>query len=314
MKIARPRGLPYALGIILLITIFYYTAYSEEPTVGLTGGVQQLHGNSTYKIGFSSLPATANDLEGFPISELKFPLNVYLLSVSGNLSFQRWQMNLALKKKLTQRAGIMKDSDWRYDAGMAIPANYSENKTHLNAFVVDGVLLYNFLRKANWSFGGGIGYLAQSFGFSTTNIMQQDFAEPSAEVYTVAGPFIDYDIEYSIPYLQGKINYCFKEGFALAAEFGYSFLVKVKDYDYHLKAKKTSFGTCDGDAYLFSLQAMLHKHNAVVLIAECTYMMIDTKGEQTELYDYEISTTSTRYNETIASKQLALTVSIGYEF
>jgi len=78
-----------AAGLVLGRVI---SVYAEGHEVNLTVDIGKLSGNTTYQIGGTvNIPGLGSQELHFPISELEFPLDVYMVSVGGNIAFaEKW--------------------------------------------------------------------------------------------------------------------------------------------------------------------------------------------------------------------------------
>ncbi len=169
-------------------------------------GCEMFRGNTAFQIG--NVPA-ADDILGrdpfFPVSELKYPLDVYMGRLDVGLSINRWSLSAYAEKNINDGAGKMKDSDWavpwkdpvgtpweedwwiwRYvdelgnDLGN-MKDIYSESESDLDALILDCKIEYKFydtkIKKSvdtsvNASFG--IGYMYQKHSYDTRLIAQYD--------------------------------------------------------------------------------------------------------------------------------------------
>ena len=90
--------------------------YPNEISFDLALGIGKLDGDSTYKTGYSSLrpPKDQSELNGFPISKLEFPLDVYLIAGKGVINYKRLKVRVDARKSISSDAGHMEDEDWLY--------------------------------------------------------------------------------------------------------------------------------------------------------------------------------------------------------
>ena len=64
------------------------TVAAEEPKIDVNLGTGMLRGDTTYQIGGTvTSPYYGREEVHFPISELAFPLNVYMVSAEGYIEF-----------------------------------------------------------------------------------------------------------------------------------------------------------------------------------------------------------------------------------
>ncbi|MBU1163723.1 MAG: omptin family outer membrane protease, partial [Proteobacteria bacterium] len=221
----------------------------ERAKFDLTLGHGMLRGDSTYQIGGTvDTPSGSSEIH-FPLSELEFPLDVYMVSLGGSLEFaEKWKLNANVKKNITSDAGKMKDSDWGvfFDDPNSLDI-YSESDADLEALITDINLRYRFYKKSNWSFIAGLGYLRQNFDYEVSNLDQW---YPSLNDYYgydighdyVSGKVLEYEVTYSIPYMEIGTQFKIKDKFSVEASLGYSPIVNVTDEDNHILRSKVSEG------------------------------------------------------------------------
>jgi len=273
------------------------SAYAEGPGVNLTLGIGKSGGDSTYQIG-----GTVDHEElHFPISELEFPLDVYMVSVGGSIELrEKWKVSVGVKKNITSDAGKMKDSDWGYYWLAGYPWGeqdtldiYSESDADFHDLMMDINLRYRFYQMPNWWFTAGVGYIRQNFDWEVSNLDQW---YPSSTYYFgydfahdyVSGPVITYKARYSIPYMEIATGLKIKDGFHVEASLGYSPMVNVTDEDNHILRDRVTKGDCDGDAVLFSLKGHYEFWNPWFLTIQVGYMNIDTDGKETQYLGGEL--------------------------
>lgn len=120
------------------------SADAVKPKFDLRAGMGVMSGDTTYEIGGEFSGSFAYTYR-FPISELKFPLDVYMASAHGTLNFQdRWSIHVNGKKNITDDAGKLEDSDWGiwYEEGCPYCSSdsldiFSESDAELDALIID---------------------------------------------------------------------------------------------------------------------------------------------------------------------------------
>ena len=297
-------------------------AYAQVPEVDLTVGTGTLRGHTTYRIGGTVGTASGSYDYHFPISELEFPLDVYMFSVRENVQFaEKWKVSAGVKSNITKDAGKMKDSDWGYyflrgDAWAEQDTLdiYSKSDAELDAFIWDINLGYRFYEKSNWSLIAGLGYIQQKFDYEISDLDQW---YPSDSYYFgvsfphdyVKGKVLKYEVAYSIPYVEIGTRLRIKDIFSVEASLGYSPIVNVDDEDQHLLRSKVNKGDCSGDAVLLSLEARYDFLSNWFLTLQVDYTKIDADGES-RAYFYDV------YDHTIdleiESEQTHTTLVVGY--
>jgi outer membrane protease len=292
-----------------------------------SAGLGRLGGDTTYQIGGTVVDPSASYNYHFPISELEFPLDVYMISVEGSIEFaEKWKISVGLKKNITDDAGKMKDSDWGVPFedppgseswwwyGPNSLDIYSESDADLDALIVDINLRYRFYEKSNWSFITGLGYLRQNFDYACRLIEQWSPSGLSGYDYNGTGEVgLAYEVTYNIPYMQIGAQLKIKDKFRFEAILGYSPIVNVEDKDSHLLRDPPIFakGDCDGDAILFSFTGRYDFLKNWFLTTEFGQAQIDTEGTQKNYINGEWVWTT---DETIKSEQIYYALTVGYEF
>lgn len=300
------------------------SAYAEGPKVETTLDIGKLSGHTTYQIGGTVDTPSGSDEYHFPISELEFPLNVYMLSGRGSIEFVgKWKVSAGVKKNFTDDAGKMKDSDWGYYslkgdswAEQDTLDIYSESDADLDALIMDVNLQYKFYEKSNWSFIAGLGYIYQNFYYEIRNLHQwypsyyYYFGVDSPHDY-VGGRVLTYEVTYRIPYMEIGTQFVTKDMLSVEASLGYSPIVDAGDEDHHLLRSKVNKGGCDGDAILLSLEGRYDFPNNWFLTLVVDYTKIDTDGRSRAyfngIYDHTI-------DQKIKSEQTFCALAVGYAF
>ncbi len=301
------------------------SAYAEEYKVNLTLGIDKPSGDTTYQIGGTiDITGLGSQKLHFPISQLEFPLDVYMVSVGGSIEFaEKWKVNVNVKKSITSNAGKMKDSDWGAYWLEGYPWAeqntldiYSESDADLDALMMNINLRYRFYEMSNWSFTAGLGYISENFGYEVSNLDQwypssADYFGDDAEHDYVSGKVLTYKARYSIPYMEIATGLNIKDKFRVEASLGYSPMVNVTDEDNHILRNKISKGDCHGDAVLISLKGHYEFRKPWLLTIQLGYMSIDTDGKQTQYFGEELFGT---IDQKIKSEQIFADFAVKYSF
>lgn len=278
-------------------------------------GIQRLEGDVTYKIGYKTLEAQGANENGFPISELEFPLDSWLLSFGGQAEYKGIRVGILFSRHLSDDPGVMKDSDWEYygDPVTSSLYAYSENNTDLEVWIINGDIGYQFLKTREWTANLGIGLLLQYFEFKTINNFQITWLDsgPCIESPVSVGPFIDYDIDFLIPYFEGSLQYKVGKRLVLGAGVLFSPLVEARDTDWHYERDRVSKGRCDGNMYGATLQAVFFFYESLEFSVEFQYRRIETNGY---MEHFKTDNTSCKLNEDIHSSQYLIFFSMEYTF
>jgi len=303
----------YVLFFTLVNTLFSMT-YSEGVQTSLSVGLEKQEGDITYEVGYKTIPVPdANERDnGFPISRLEFPIDMTLISITGDIVLKNFQFIIGLKKNLTG-SDVMKDSDFRYNALPRL-ITYSENHSKADQYAFKASLLYKILTRYKLNLFAGVGYNYQKFEFITTNNFQMDYDDLSGWDYDkFNGHFIDYEVKFSYPFLEIKIDYHTKDSmFVFQAGISYSPFVEAEDKDIHHQTQRISSGVCDGDAYTLSLKGIYTIKDNLSFVLGGNYLRMDTDGRMRQ--DDFSGNTFGAVDETIDSEQLTIGLAIRFEF
>lgn|GEM_PF-319713 len=297
---------------------------AQGPEIDIMVGIGKLIGDTTYRIGGTvATPSGGYELH-FPISELEFPLDVFMVSIEGSIEFaETWKASVGVKKSITSDAGKMKDSDWGYYFLEGYPWAEqdtldicSESDADLDALIIDINLRYKFYQKSSWAFFAGLGYMRQYFDYEVSNLDQwypSDYyyfgVDPGHDY--VSGKVLTYEVLYSIPYMEIGTQLKSKGELSVEASLGYSPIVDAEDEDNHILRSKVSEGDCDGDAIFFSLKGRYNFPRKWFLALQFDYTTIDTDGTQKQYTDGVLTAI---IDQEIESKQILTVLSIGCTF
>lgn len=292
---------------------------SQSEKFSIAIGPERMAGNTTYRIGYPTIDPTGTKQSGyFPFSELKWPLNIWLLRTEAKLNINdSWRINALIKRNLTTSDSNMKDSDWVTDSDPGRLDVYSESSiSRLDAWIFDIGVDWIFFKQPTWSLYGGLGYQHQMFYYEAKLIHQYSPSGlPGNESYGDGRVGITYDITYSMPYLKIGGAYKFKDRFSLDGSFAWSPLVNAKDEDNHLLREnggKTCKGNMDGNAYMANLSARYNISSAWFLKSGVNFVYIDVDGNQYQVYGNGMQIGTVR--ETSQSTQISGHLSLGYAF
>ena len=297
----------------------------EVEGIDLKVGLGKLFGDTTYQIGGTVTyadPTIKPDELHFPISELEFPLDVYMASIEGSIGFaDRWKVSASVKKNITDDAGRMKDSDWGVTFedppgsdtwwwwyGPKSLDIYSVSYAELDALILDINLRYMFFKR----FFVGLGYIHQNFDYECSLIRQWSPSGLSGYDYTgTGGVDLKYEVTYSIPYFEVVFMGKATDNFTVELSLGYSPIVNVEDEDQHLLRSKVNEGDCDGTALLCSLEGRYDFTKNWFITLALDYRNIKTDGRSEAsffgVYDHTI-------DSKIESKQVYTALMAGYAF
>jgi len=279
----------------------------------IKAGIVGLSGDTTYRIGGRYVTPSGSGTFHFPISELEFPLDIWMLSVEESKEFaKKWKVSVGAKKNYTSNAGKMKDSDWLTSTNPSQLDVYSQSDAYLDALILDIDVSCRFFERPHLSLIAGVGYIYQSFDYECKLNKQWSPSGLPGYDYTGTGSVdLTYEVTYSIPYIKIGTQYAFNKKWSLEASLGYSPLVTVKDLDVHVLRAKISEGDCDGDAILFSLKGRYNVSRSWFFGLQLDYTYIETEGSQKQFLNGAWLTT---IDQEITSEQIFGVISMGYAF
>jgi len=294
------------------------TIYESPPSLHgsntyIKAGIVGLSGDTTYRIGGKHVNPSGSGTFHFPISELKFPLDIWMLSVEESKEFaKKWKASVGAKKNYTSNAGEMKDSDWLTSTNPSQLDVYSQSDAYLDALLLGINISYRFFERPHWSLIAGVGYRYQNFDYECKLNRQWSPSGLSGYDYTGTGSVdLTYEVTYSIPYIEIGTQYIFTNKWSLDASLGYSPIVHAEDLDVHVLRAKVSEGDCDGDAFLFAVKGRYNFRSNWFLTLQLDYTYIETEGSQKQFLNGAWLTT---IDQEITSEQIFGVLSMGYAF
>ncbi len=286
-------------------------------------GTEVWRGDNTYQIGnpVHWFDGTV-DTGYFPFSELKFPADTIVASISTNVVFRdNWLVSASLKKNITEPHDDMIDKDWITDSNpnqLDIYSNSTMSDFEMVEIDING--RYRFLQGNNWSLNGGLGFLFQHWNYEAALINQYSPSGMDGYDFTGDGSRgISYKLEYQIPYMQVGGQVQFNDIFSMQGSFSYSPWVTAENTDHHLLRGKTNKGELEGDAFMLNLEgrAQLSRHWFMTASFDYQYMKTDGRMDATfedyYLYIYGVIPNHSVYEE-IESNIYNFALNVGYLF
>ena len=251
-------SLTLLLFCLLLLSVLVMPASAE---VNLSVGGGYLAGETQYQIGGRTIDASGTTNLHFPISELNFPLDAFMVKGQVDASFKdRWSLMASAATNLTDDTGKMKDSDWGVVSSPDTLDIYSESDTEMDALLLEGKVAYVLYEgyygqtavngdtadsDLRFSYTVGLGYKYQKFDFDISDLDQWYPSAPADPHDLVAGLVATYEAEYQIPYLEVGMVMNAADKFLLEISFAYAPLVDFQDEDQHLLRDKVSIADHD---------------------------------------------------------------------
>ena len=317
----------FAMGVILVPYSMPCNASTD-----ITIGFGRLGGTSTYSIGGHFSDNLGNSGEFWsPLSELEWPLEVWMTSVSVGTVFGKFSLNGELSTNVSEDAGDMNDSDWGVlylDSGgdpYFSPYTkdiYSTTATTLEAMIMNLKLRYKFFERPTFALAAGVGLLYENFKFKGRDTVQ--YSPSAIPIYglpsdpyaaTLQGLTIKYDVTYTVPYFELVATLGFSGKFGIEASLGYSPFVTAEDEDDHVLRGKLSKGDCEGSALLFEINGRYDISSHWFCNLSFNYISIDTSGTQTQsYYAGELVGYVGKIDQEITSSQTLINLEAGYRF
>jgi len=286
------------LGLSMVFVVFGTVSFAEEQDSSgifdLAVGIEGMGGETTYQIGGNIVYANgASESIHFPLSELEWPLDIWLGRIDAGLNIgDSWRINGVVKKNISDPDSNMKDSDWGVwyldgDPGTS-PSDldiYSEsNISDFDAVIFDIDVEWAFLQRETWSLFAGIGYQYQNFEYEGQLIEETGYylGNPIGTFPGDGSVGITYEITYNMPYLLIGTDVNLIDNLTLAGSFTYAPWVEAEDEDHHLMRNKVSKGDMDGDAFMLDLSAQYNITPSWFLVAGFHYTKIDVDGDQNQ--------------------------------
>jgi hypothetical protein len=261
---------------VVLFSLFILWAMPVQAKVEfeISPGIGYLTGDTTYAIG--DIPP-GQDPWGrgpyFPVSELKFPLEVGLATLDAKITIDKLSISGGIRRNITDNAGNMRDYDWGIpfwdEDGEHGPGWYvnvwtdgthewyfldieSKSKSEVDVMAWEAkvdyrIFSYHYDYKYSDLFDGstdhykgdvrgffGIGYEKRSFKYDCSLIRQwSPSGIPNQDFVGDGSTSITYDVDYSIPYAEFEVADT-RGKLSIGMSVGYSPFVQAKDEDDHL--------------------------------------------------------------------------------
>ncbi|MDD3581615.1 MAG: omptin family outer membrane protease [Desulfobacca sp.] len=223
-----------------------------------------LTGDVTYQIGGKykgiSFGEAFQGKVNFPLSELKWPLDLLMFTLGGELRFlKNWELRIAFSKNLTDEPGKDEDSDWEDESRPKVKTCFGTSDTAFSGYILDLGMRYWIIEKQvnrdlAWAIAPGASLLYQEFSWDGSNLVQYDLI--TGECSREAGPVIAYKFNLLMPFLDlaGRLTY---KRLSCLASFAYSPWLIAKDKDFHLLRDRFTKTKAYGDGFKVAWQGRL---------------------------------------------------------
>ena len=282
-------------------------------TWDLWGGVERMSGHVTYQIG--------EDGVQFPLSELKWPVDVTFGSVGGSVCFGKWEACGLFSKNLDNDAGQIEDSDWEDASNPDLKTTFSKSDTDFDGYTSDGTIRYWLMETPMRDLPGtvvslaaGVGYLYQHFSWDAMNLDQWYPQNPEIEHDIVSGTIGSYESTLNMPYIEaaGKVVY---KRLVMAGTLGFAPYAQVTDKDDHQLRHILADTDADGTALKASLQARYKLTDNLFMMAQVNYLTFDVDGtEEDKVYAGPDEGQTWSIDHKIKSDQTSVLLAAGVDF
>jgi outer membrane protease len=321
-----PINLMAALCCLVMLSI---TPAKAQISASASLGTGYLSGNTQYQIGGHVITADDEFDIHFPLSELKFPLDAFMVQGQFNVQFaDRWRMMANLATNITDDTGKLEDSDWGVTSADPTTLDiFSESDAKMDALLFDGkidFMIYQAYLGAPsadekiksgmlFSYFVGLGYKYQKFNFDVSNVDQWYPSDPTAPHDLVSGLVLTYEAEYRIPYVELSMEMNVAERFLLELGLAYAPFVDFQDEDNHILRDKVSTADHDwnGDAEFVRLKGHYNFNQYFYIEADVQAMRIQSKGQQNQYFGGDLTFI---IDQEIKSEQYSAYLSLGSSF
>lgn len=240
-----------------------------------------MYGYTLYEIGgLVTEPNGTSGVAPFPLSEIKYPLNIFLVTLKGDWCFlDKFDIALDFKMSVSSNNGFVEDSDWGTASDPTALISYSTSQSTLNFFSFDPVFLYRVYSENSFTVSVGPGFLFQHYYMTVNNLNQ------SSDVFGsgyVPGEVATYELYQYMIYGAIKLNYT-------------SYLVNVgflagvspvfcSDDDNHILRSKENKGSSSGLGAILRLEISRDIAQNVFIALKGDFIYITTSGTQQQSY------------------------------
>jgi outer membrane protease len=261
---------------------------SDDPfSFDIAIGTEVMAGDTTYSIGGNIINADGSfDSVHFPVSELEWPLDIWLARVDAGVTFaSSWRINGTLKMDISDPDDHMLDSDWLTLSNPGKLDVFSEtNISDFDALIWDIDVEWSFYQTDLWSLYTGVGYMYQNFEYEGQLIRQYSPSGLLGYDYAGNGEVgITYEMTYDMFYLLIGGEFQVTPQFSLSGSFAFSPFTSGEDEDHHLLREKVSYGDMDGTAVMFDLAATYYFLPSLYVEAGYEFVSISVDGTQDQL-------------------------------
>jgi len=304
--------------------------YKKIGIFDLENGFERYFFYTRYQIGGKILSRQGAGITYFPLSELKFPLDVFMIYSNLTLTLlDRISIHFNVKKNIHNRVGKMKDSDWVPLPGFK--TIYSESDARLNAIITETDLYVRLYTISFFSIKLGAGFMHQYLHYSCSNVVQTDIIDSNynlemPSIIMIQGKIITYEVQYYIFTMQIMPVFTIPIGrgyLQITPSIRFSPYLKARDIDDHILRGKIAKGDSKGTAFMPYLSIRYFFASRAFIAAKLEYLYLRAKGKQTQSYynpflepqvTNNIPGWSARIENKLKSEQLVISLGAGYSF
>ncbi|OHD13290.1 MAG: hypothetical protein A2Y41_14245 [Spirochaetes bacterium GWB1_36_13] len=314
--------------ILLFLLSSPLSIIADEIKIDL--GVERNTGYTLYQIGGKIETESETGYLHFPLSELKFPVDVLSLNLDFSLPLsEKWTINGKTKTNIQQKSGKTEDSDfgiWYLSGVPGATTNsldvFSESDTKIKKwYQIDIDINYKISIQPNYSIAFGAGFFYHSLSFEISNLNQwypsysqySTYLTPStADHYYISGVVGSYDVTYTIPYIELVPEIYLSEGLLIKGKLAFSPFVKAEDLDDHKMRSKKGEGDTKGKAFLISFQGD-YSYNNIIFSINADFKSIQTDGKDVQTRYETNNEGSAGYIATTDKKLKSIQFSAGFK-
>lgn len=271
-------------GLALLLAVPQAQARWAEQEFDLALGLEYMGGTTSYAIGGEVFLTTGEHHRGiFPMSELEWPLDVWLARLEGGWNFTpALRLNGVLKANLNDPSEHIIDRDWMTPARPWQLDVYSESKVaSFSAKIADINLEWTFHQQGLWNLYTGFGYQYQRLEYEGQPLYQYSPSGLAGYQYRGSGELgLTYDLKLSMLYVLIGSDYQLTPQVRLSGSLAYAPWVGAEDSTSLLLRHKVSEGDMDGYAYMADISGIYYFLPKWFLEAGFQYTYINTDGKQ----------------------------------
>jgi hypothetical protein len=291
----------------------------------LENGFERTSLYTRYQIGGTMITRQGIGISHFPISELKFPLDVFMFYLNMNLNILDYlTIHCNVRKNIHNYVGKLKDTDWIPYPGFR--TIYSESDARLNGVITDIDIIARFFSIAFFSLKVGVGFMHQYLYYWCSNTKQTSIYTDtppyigSPQYMAVQGKVITYEIQYYITTLQMAAVFSFLGHLEIVLSIRFSPYLKAKDIDDHLLRAKKSKSDAEGSAFMPFIRIRYLFDSRVFIATKLEYINLKTRGKQTQSYYLPMREANyipgwyARLDVRHKSEQVTVSLGAGYSF